>query len=349
MSQFFAWSSEWLWLFAFILTLPWLIRWLLPPAPRKKNTALKVPFYNDIVNLTNKNKQLDKKSHWKIQNLAWLIWLLLVLAAMRPQWLGEPIQIQISGRDLLLAIDLSESMAETDLEGTQDCQSEVDLERTRSNRLSIVKSVLSEFIERRKGDRVGLIVFGTKAYMQTPLTFDRMTVKAVLEKETFIGLAGKKTAIGDAIGLAVKHLRERSQKKQILILLTDGSNTAGKINPLRAAKLAKKYGVHIYTIGVGVNKICVHNEFGSHLEETSFDLDEKMLQKIAELTSAQYFRARNRAELENIYKALDQYEPVKEEYKTIRHKTPLYPWFLGIAFFMSLILLVLQIQSGKKH
>ncbi len=301
MSQFFAWSSEWLWLFVFILPLPLIFRKFFPPAPPHTNTALKVPFYNDIAQLAKLHKKDIQKSSFKKISLAWLIWLLLVLAAMRPQLLGDPIQMQISGRNLLLAVDLSESMAES------------------NNRLSIVKSVLGEFIERRKGDKLGLILFGDKAYLQTPLTFDRFTVKTMLE-EAFIGIAGEKTAIGDAIGLAIKLLRDQPQENRVLILLTDGSNTAGKIQPLQAAKLAKKYAVSIYTIGIN-----------------SLNLDEKTLQKIANMTNGQYFRAQNRAELDRIYHSLDKYEPIKEKYKIIRHKTALYPWLLATAFFLSIL------------
>jgi Ca-activated chloride channel family protein len=206
--------------------------------------------------------------------------------------------------------------------------------------------VLGEFIQRRQGDRVGLIVFGSKAYIQTPLTFDRVTVKTQLEQETFIGLAGEKTAMGDAIGLAVKLLRDRPQQNRVLILLTDGSNTAGKVEPVKAAQLAKQYGVRIYTIGVGNDLFCQCDSFGEcYLEKSSFELDEKTLQAIAALTSGHYFRAQDRAGLENIYHELDKYEPVKQEYKTVRPKTPLYPWLLGAAFLGSLILLVFQLSS----
>jgi Ca-activated chloride channel family protein len=334
MSQFFAWPFEWLWLFVPVSLLPWLFRWLLPQAPRNTNTALKVPFYNHVAPLANENTA--QKPIWKIQSLAWLIWLLLVLAAMRPQWLGEPIQLQISGRDLLLAVDLSKSMAE------QDC---INKERSPNNRLSIVKSVLSEFIERRKGDRIGLIVFGTKAYVQTPLTFDHVIVKTQLEQETFIGLAGEKTAIADAIGLAVKLLRNRLQENRVLILLTDGNNTSHQVKPLQAAQLAKKHGVRVYTIGIGTDNVCKCNEFGDcYLEKTA--LDEKTLQAIADTTGGQYFRARERASLENIYRALDEYEPVTEEQKTFRPKIPLYPWFLGAAFFLSVLMAYLR---ARRH
>ena len=340
MSDFFAWPVEWLWLFALILPLPWLIRWL-PPAPRGTSFALKVPFYHNLLLLVNHQKSVHKPNT-RIPLLAWLIWLLLVFAAMRPQWIGEPIQISISGRDLLLAVDISKSMEESDL-ALYGTQAQCTLESSaKVDRLSVVKAVLGEFIERRKGDRLGLILFGSKAYLQTPLTFDRQTVKTML-KEAEIGLAGDKTALSDAIGLAVKQLRQRPQSNRVLILLTDGNNSTGEFEPLQIIDLAIKHAVRIYTIGVGAEKVCLCDEFscGWH-KDNSVALDETTLQEIAKLTGGQYFRAQNRTRLEYIYAELDKYEPVTEEMKTFRPKIPLYPWFLGIAFFMSLIFMVIN-------
>jgi Ca-activated chloride channel family protein len=324
----FMFQFAWPWLFL-ILPLPWLIHHFFPPAPEQASTALKVPFFQNIVSLTHSTKRLPKKRHLKIQRLAWLIWILLVVASARPQLLGEPIKIPISGRDLLLAVDLSDSMAETDL----------DSQGAAESRLNIVKRVIGEFIERREGDRIGLILFGEHAYLQTPLTFDHRTVKIMLE-EAVIGLAGKSTAIGDAIGLSLKRLRNRPQKNRVLILITDGSNNAGEVEPIKAAEWAAFYHLRIYTIGIGSDSHQgeIETLSGTQYIKTSFDLEgEKTLQKVAEMTGGYYFRAKNRTKLEKIYQQLDKLEPIQVEFKVFHPITALYVWFLGAAFIFSLL------------
>ncbi len=254
----------------------------------------------------------------------------MVVASARPQLLGEPIKIPISARDLLLAVDLSDSMAETDL----------DLQGAAESRLNIVKRVVGEFIERREGDRIGLILFGEHAYLQTPLTFDHRTVKIMLE-EAVIGLAGKSTAIGDAIGLSLKRLRNRPQKNRVLILITDGSNNAGEVEPIKAAEWAAFYHLRIYTIGIGSDSHQgeIETLSGTQYIKTSFDVEgEKTLQKVAEMTGGYYFRAKNRTKLENIYQQLDKLEPIQVEFKVFHPITALYVWFLGAAFIFSLLI-----------
>ena len=172
---------------------------------------------------------------------------------LRPQWVGEPIALRISGRDLMLAVDLSGSMKRRDMQVGRDWVT----------RLAVVKRVAGEFIARRDGDRIGLILFGTRAYLQAPLTFDRPTVRTLLSEEAVIGLAGEQTAIGDAIGLGVKRLRERPAENRVLVLLTDGANTAGEVNPMDAARFAAKLGLKIYTIGVGADVAMMRRLYGS--------------------------------------------------------------------------------------
>ncbi|MGR9091133.1 MAG: VWA domain-containing protein, partial [Gammaproteobacteria bacterium] len=190
-----------------------------------------------------------------------------------------------------------------------------------------------DFIDRRVGDRVGLVLFGTQAYLHVPLTFDRPTVKQLLD-ESLIGLAGPSTAIGDAIGLAVKRLRANDSDDKILILITDGANTAGVIDPVRAAELAAQAGLTIHTIGIGADEIMVRRLFGSFRFNPSRDLDEKTLRAIAEKTNGRYFRARDLEELEQIYAEIDKLEPVERGGEHFRPTTPLYPWPLAAALLL---------------
>jgi Ca-activated chloride channel family protein len=202
------------------------------------------------------------------------------------------------------------------------------------DRLTAIKWVASDFINRRVGDRLGLILFGTQAYLQTPLTFDRKTVMTLLD-ESAIGLAGDNTAIGDAIGLAIKRLKNQPANSRVLILLTDGANTAGEVSPLKAAELAAANHLKIYTIGVGADEMIVRSFFGSRKVNPSADLDENALVKIAESTGGRYFRARNTDELNNIYMLLDQLEPVEKDKQFFRPRTDLFYWPLALALALA--------------
>lgn len=260
-----------------------------------------------------------------------LIWILLVTALARPQYVGEQVQLPVTGRDLLLAVDISPSMDEQDM-----------VAQGRSiNRLQAVKRVLHDFIERREGDRLGLLLFGTEPYIQAPLTFDRGTVRTLLD-ESGIGMAGRATAIGDAIGLAVKRLRDRPQEQRVVILLTDGANTAGEIPPDKAAEIARAAGVRIYTIGIGAESMIQRGLLGSRRVNPSRDLDEGLLTRMAQQTGGQYFRARSLSELELIYDSIDQLEPIEIEGRRYRPVTELYVWPAGLA-----VLIWLALQLGR--
>ena len=257
------------------------------------------------------------------------------MASMRPQWLGELVEIPVSGRDLMMAVDLSGSMQEEDFV----------VNGRKVNRLVATKKVAGEFIQRRIGDRIGLILFGEQAYLQTPLTLDRETVQILLQ-ESAIGLAGQSTAIGDAIGLAVKRLRTHEESNRVLILLTDGANTSGAVEPLEAADLAAKEGLKIYTIGVGADEMIVRGFFGNKRVNPSADLDEETLTAIAKKTGGLYFRARDTKELEKIYKVLDKLEPIERDVKRFRPRSALYFWPLSISLLLALTLLILK-QTGR--
>ncbi len=332
---------QWFWL-VLLLPLPLVIRYFLKPIERRNEAALRVPFMHAF--------SVSTPQHHYQQNynglvwLALLAWCLLVMAAMRPQWHGDFIELPRHGRDLMLAVDLSGSMKTRDF----------ILQRQRVDRLTAIKSVAGDFIERRIGDRLGLILFGDHAYLQAPLTFDRTTVKTLLD-ESVIGLAGEKTAIGDAIGLTVKvnlrqqregdlgyqRLRADNQQTQqaqsrqdeqnpVLVLLTDGANNAG-VNPLTAAKLAAREALTIYTIGIGVSGY----------------LDEKTLTTIATETGGRYFRAKDTAQLEQIYQLLDQLAPTDKDVQRFRPKTALFYYPLAGAFLGFLILV--SLRHGLHH
>lgn len=318
----FAWP--WMWL-AFLL--PWLAGWLLPPH-RNTSASLKVPYgrrLDAIATLGGRSRRLH------IAALAWLAWFLLCAAAARPQQLGEAVAPPQSGRDLMLAVDLSGSMSEPDME----------LGGNVVDRLTAAKAVLADFLDRRVGDRVGLLVFGQRAYALTPLTLDRDSVRDQL-RDSVAGLAGRETAIGDAIGLAVKRLRDQPKGQRVLILLTDGVNTAGVLEPLKAAELAKAEGVRIHTIAFGgsgggfsIFGLTVPMPGGED------EIDEATLKKIAQETGGQSFRARDTEQLAGIYAELDRIEPVKQEGARVRPRVERYGWPLAAALLVALLAFLL--------
>jgi len=322
---------EWIWPWIFLLApLPWLVHRLLPAATTQQ-VAVRAPFFQEWRELSATQGATGGRAGG-IQLIAlWLLWLLLLTAAARPTWIGEPVELPNSGRDLMMAIDISGSMRIEDMEVGDSLVPRVEA----------VRQLGEQFISERTGDRVGLILFGTRAYVQSPLSFDTTTVKRFLS-EARIGFAGEETSIGDAIGLAVKRLRERPAESRVLILLTDGQDTASAVKPLDAAQLAAKLGIKIYTIGIGADSLTLPglfgSSFGSRRVNPSAELDEPTLQKIASLTGGKYFRARNPQELATIYQTLDQLEPVEQETTLYRPRQALgYLPLLG-ALFLSFLL-----------
>jgi len=302
---------EWLWPWMVLLApLPWLVQRLVPPATRRQG-ALRAPFFSEWRELSATQGRQARRDSIASRLALWLLWLLLLVAAARPVWVGEPVELPNSGRDLMMAVDISGSMRIEDMQVGDALVPRVDA----------VRQVGAQFISHRKGDRLGLILFGSKAYVQSPLSFDTATVKRFLS-EAQIGFAGEETAIGDAIGLAVKRLKERPAQSRVLILLTDGQDTASSVNPLDAAQLAASLGIRIYTIGIGADALTLPGLFGSRFGgrrvNPSAELDEASLQEIARLTGGQYFRARNPQELANIYHMLDQLEPAAQEASVYR-------------------------------
>lgn len=312
---------QYIWIF-WLLPLPFLV--LLLPAVNKSNgMALRIPQLN-LPSVGNDPRNRNRKRRLI---LPFIIWLSLLASASGPQWLGEPITLPSEGRDLMLAVDLSGSMEIEDME----------VNGRLVNRLDMLKGVLGEFIERRVGDRLGLILFADTAFLQTPLTHDRQTVQQMLD-ESVLGLVGEKTAIGDALGLSAKKFEEESETNKILVLLTDGQNTAGNITPEEALKIAVSKGITVYTIGVGADEMLVQSLFGNRRVNPSQDLDEGMLKNIAEQTGGVYFRARDSKGLEDIYRRLDELEPIAKDTLTMRPLNALFHYPLAFALILSLLM-----------
>lgn len=315
---------ELIWPWALVLLpLPYIIQWLVPAKTEQTSFALKVPFFKHLQSVAKPT--IASK---KINNiLLWLMWIFLVIALSGPQWVGQPQAIQREGRNILLALDLSGSMQ----------QGDIQINNRPVTRLTVVKNAARQFITQRTGDRLGLILFGTNAYLQTPLTFDHKTVLHMLDDAT-IGLAGQTTSIGDAIALSVKRLKNTPKKSRVLILLTDGANNSGNIEPLQAAEIAKKYHIKIYTIGLGADSVIVQSVFGNQTYNPSQDLDEKTLKAIAKLTGGEYFRAKDYQQLKNIYQKINALEAVKSDSEIFRPIKMYYFIPLAISFICLLLL-----------
>jgi len=317
-------SFAWPWLLL-LLPLPLLVYWLPQKRNNRTSAALVIPqlLSNISVNTTT---QTSKKSPLIILALCWL---LTVFALSQPEWLGDAIDIPTEGREMMIAVDLSGSMQIEDM----------SLNGNAVNRLDMLKVVLGDFIERRVGDRLGLILFADDAYMQTPMTFDRKTVKQMLD-ESVLGLVGRKTAIGDAIALAVKRFDAKQESNKILLLLTDGQNTAGKITPEQALELAVARDITIYTIGIGAEVMLQKSLFGTRRVNPSSELDERTLTKLAQQTGGKYFRAKDTQGMQLIYSLLDQLEPVEQDQQQMRPLTALFYWPLSLAFLLGTIYLL---------
>jgi Ca-activated chloride channel family protein len=326
---------HWLWAFT-CLPLPFVAYWLLPTA-NFSESALKAPFFKQVSTISSSPTNRPNSSIWKLALLT-LSWICLVIAIAKPQWQGEPISLPQSGRDLLVAVDFSGSMEIEDMV----------IDNQQLPRYLVVKYIVGEFLKKRKGDRVGLVLFGSNAYLYAPLTFDTSTVDKLLQ-DAPLKIAGKGTAIGDAIGLSVKRLQDRPEAQRTLILLTDGENTAGELDPREAADLAVRASVRIHTIGVGADEMT--QDFGlfssfSRTVNPSANLDESTLKYIAETTGGNFYRAKNPQELESIYSELDKIEVIEQNTSSFRPVQSLYYYPLTVSVFFLLILMTIQGFSG---
>ena len=264
-----------------------------------------------------------------IQNLLIvLLWLGLTFALIRPQWLQPYTEERIEGYDLMLAVDASHSMEALDF----------SVKGKQVTRMQVVKGVMGRFLDQRQNDRVGLIIFGNQAFVLSPLTLDRKSVEQLL-LNLVPRIAGDGTAMGDAIGLGVKKLRERPPGSRVLILVADGENTAGTIPPLEAAKLAAKEGIRIYTIGVGSHQKEVPIvEDGRLTTRSDLGFDETLMRELAKVTGGEYFRASDTDALEKISQRINELEKTRAESRTVYVPYPLFRWPLGLAMLALLLL-----------
>lgn len=313
----------WPWAFA-ALPLPWLVRMFWPPVPSREQ-ALRTPWDALLPSILNPRigPARSRGAPWWL----WAAWALLCLAAARPQQFGAFVQPPQSSRDLMVALDLSESMHERDME----------LGGRRVDRLTAAKAVMSDFLDRRQGDRVGMVVFGERAYVLTPLTRDLRTVRLQFE-DTVSGMVGAGTAIGDAIALAARRLRAQPASQRVLVLLTDGVNTAGGLEPAQAAELARRVGVRVHTIafggyGNGVSIFGLPFRVPSSVSQT----DEATLQKVADITGGRAFKAYDVEQLAEVYAMIDRLEPVARPGERLRPRLERYVWPLAAS--MGILLL----------
>lgn len=318
---------EFPWLFLLVL-LPPVIWWLSPPYKEQRD-ALQVPYLQRLAGLTRRQPSKAAVVLRRPRPLFFLLpiwWALIVTALARPVWLGDPIEKTEPTRDLLLLVDLSASMETADFRDPQG---------HRISRLDAVKGVLDEFIERRKADRLGLIVFGAEPYLQVPFSRDHGIVRTLLG-ETRTGMAGVQTAIGDAVGLALKHFESSHSNHRVAVLLTDGNDTASKVPPARAAEIAARRGVTVYTIAVGDPQAAGEDK-----------MDVQALQAIARATGGSFFRADDRAQLDAIYRKLDEMEPEKVKSISYRPRYPLYQWPMGVSLATFLAYHLLAASLGR--
>lgn len=311
-------ATPWVLLF---FPLPLMIWFLMPRVKVSLPTALRVPFFAAMIDIADQEKRSISVQHSLL--IPTLVWLFLVFALAGPRWVGAPKPISREGYNIMMALDLSGSMEIPDMM----------LHGRPTSRLNVVKSAAEQFVRDRSGDKIGLILFGTRAYLQTPLTYDRHSILLRLEDAT-PGLAGKTTSIGDAVGLAVKRLNNTPQKGRVIILLTDGVNNSGVLAPLKAAELAKEEGIKIYTIGLGSEADSRVQVGDFVMQNPTADLDEETLKKMSDMTGGRYFRATDTESLHSIYKTINQLETINQEQATVRPQKEYYPWFVGIALLL---------------
>lgn len=327
--------------FAFLLFLPFLIRIFRTNAAKKSDKALRVPFVKDIKNIQSMKsnfvafeggKRFDK-TFWAL----FVCFIFIVLALMRPVEIGEPERLNNKGRDILLVTDISTSMLEEDFE----------YHHQRLSRMEAVRAVVSDFVKNRVNDRFGLILFGTHAYVQAPITFDKQAVVDILQSMK-AGMAGQSTAIGDALALALKTLRTTKTDKdnQVIILLTDGENNDGQMSVAEAIKLAKGEGIKVYTIGIGSPQMSLVNAF---FGIQNSGLDESALKELAAETKGRYFKVTTLRELIDVYKKIDELEEQNFDDYFIYEKTEWYFVFVLIAVCLGFVFLLPTFFKERKQ
>ncbi len=314
---------------AFLFFLPFIFWWTFPASRTKDGEdtpTILFPSISRAQSAFNRNKPSYKRHLSAFPLLIYGIWVLLVLALMRPQIINQFQYIQNEGYDILLAVDISPSMNALDF----------STETETLTRLDITKDVVGDFIQKRYGDRVGLILFGEFPYLRVPLTLDVLSIKHILNN-TFPGMAGESTSIGSAIVLAIRNLRDRPTKSRVLILLTDGQDTSSILKPLQTAQMAKEYGIRIYTIAVGKKEVTPYIDENGQTVMVKMAVDKALLQKIATITDGKFFVASDSKSLQKIYNTIDKLERTKAEAGQYLIRKPLYRYPLGFGCVLLLI------------
>ena len=312
------------------LPIPFLIWWLLPRAKKTCQSSLKIPFFDAVTNIESTAEYRTGYHFWWF----YLIWLLIILAASGPRWVGSPLPLKHEGHNIMLILDIS---------GSMEIRDRIHNGRP-TTRLEIVKKTAEKFVKNRHDAQMGLILFGTRAYLQTPLTTDRASILMRLDDAT-VGLAGKTTSIGDALGLAIKHMQHTPKKGRVIVLLTDGANNSGALLPLKAAALAKDNEIKVYTIGLSSQ---TGTPVFRGIPTVGDDLDEGTLKTIASMTHAEYFHATDKRSLEKTYQRINQLETVTHESSTARPEKAFYPYPLAFAL-LCLMLWLLRAAFRGQH
>ena len=319
-------QPEWFWAFAL---LPLVILW------RGRRGPVAAVEYSDV----SLARDVAHRTRSRIGGIVWLLPIvaaaLMIVGLARPQRTHSRTEVTANGIDIVLGLDISGSMQALDFM----------VDNYRVNRIAVVKSVVSRFIDERPDDRIGLIAFAAAPYIVSPLTLDHDWLQQNLERVN-VGIGDDGTAIGSALAAAVNHLRTTTAKSKVVILLTDGVNNSGKISPLAAAEAARALGVKVYTIGVGVRgkaPIPVRDEKGNtHIVMANVDVDEKTLQAVASETGGQFYRATDTDSLQKIYEQINRYEKSAQTVQKFEHVEELYRWPLVPSLGLLAIGMILQ-------
>jgi Ca-activated chloride channel family protein len=303
-------QPEWLWA---LTVLPLIVLW------RGRRGPVAAVEYSDV----SLARDIARRTRSRIGSVVWLLPIvaaaLMIVGLARPQRTHSRTEVTANGIDIVLGLDVSGSMQALDF----------TVDNYRVNRIAVVKSVVSKFIDERPNDRIGLIAFAASPYIVSPLTLDHDWLLQNLERIN-VGIGDDGTAIGSAIAAAVNHLRTTTAKSKVVILLTDGVNNSGKISPLAAAEAARALGVKVYTIGVGVRgkaPIPVRDDAGRiHVMTMNVDVDEKTLQAVASETGGRFYRATDTDSLQNIYEQINHYETSAQSVQKFEHVEDLYRW-----------------------
>ncbi len=325
------------WILSAIFALWFLAWWLLPGWRRRRGRESSALRFSSIRSLQQLRISPAVRLRRVVQAFRLITVALLMLAMARPQTGRKLTTIQTKGVDIVLAIDTSGSMQALDLDADREIAK-------RRNRLEVASDVVEDFVVERENDQIGLVVFGAQAFTQCPLTLDHGIVATFLERLE-IGMAGDATAIGSALGTAVKRLRDSAAESKVVILLTDGRSNAGSISPTKAAEIAKTFDIKVYTVGVGTRgqaPFVMDTVFGQRVVMQDVEIDEDTLQEIAEMTGGEYFRAVDTESLAKIYERIDELEKTEIETQAYMEYDEQFQWFvfpaIGLLLFEVLLL-----------